>query len=192
VAASSRTELWGKPPAPSNAVGPIRTVWLTGLPSSGKSTIARALVARLREAGERAELLDGDEVRVGTGLRLGYSRDDRDANVRLIGWTADLLSRNGIWAVCAVVSPYRVTREQVRDRHQGRFLEVWVSAPLEICARRDVKGLYRRQRTGEITGLTGVDDPYEPPTAPDVVLASHEIGCEACADVLWAAISGAS
>jgi adenylylsulfate kinase len=167
------------------------TVWLTGLPSAGKTTIARALVERLRAEGRPAQLLDGDELRAELCADLGFSRADRIENVRRIGVVAELLSRNGVTAVCAVISPYREAREAVRARHArvdgdgGRFLEVWVSTPVEVCAERDVKGLYALQRAGEIRGLTGVDDPYEAPEAPDARIAAHEVGVDEAVEALW-------
>ena len=121
-----------------------RTVWLTGLPSAGKTTIALGLAARLRDAGRRVEVLDGDAAREVLTAGLGFSRRDRDENVRRIGYVADLLSRNGVDAVCSVISPFRGARDEVRARHDGRFVEVWVATPLDVCARRDVKGLYAR------------------------------------------------
>lgn len=164
------------------------TVWLTGLPSAGKTTVARGLATRLAQDGRAVELLDGDEVRPILGAGLGFSRADRDENVRRIGWVADLLSRNGTWVVCAVVSPYRQARDEVRARHGNRFVEVWVSTPARVCAERDVKGLYRQQRDGEVSGLTGVDDPYEAPVAPEVVLPTHELGLDECIERLWSAL----
>jgi len=149
------------------------TLWLTGLPSSGKTTIATAVVRQVTARGYRAEHLDGDEVRTYLTADLGYSRADRDANVRRIGYVAHLLSRNGVVVVCSLVSPYRAARDELRRLHGGRFVEAWVSTPVEVCARRDVKGLYARQRAGEMAGLTGVDDPYEEPLAPDLVLPAH-------------------
>ena len=175
-------------PAPAAGSGPARTVWLTGLPSAGKTTIGRALVERLRAGGRPAELLDGDELRPVLSGGLGFSREDRDENVRRIGYVADLLSRNGVWAVCAVVSPYRSARDAVRERHGGRFVEVWVSTPADVCAARDVKGLYARQRTGALAGLTGADDPYEPPPAPEIVLPTHELRLDECVDRIHGAL----
>src|SRR5690242_20004881 len=122
--------------------GPARTVWLTGLPSAGKTTVGRALVERLRAEGLPAQLLDGDELRTWLTRDLGFSRAERDENVRRIGLVAELLSRNGVTAVCSVISPYRAGRDELRAAHGGRFLEVWVSTPVEVCAERDVKGLY--------------------------------------------------
>jgi adenylylsulfate kinase len=164
-----------------------RTIWLTGLPSAGKTTIARALATRLGEAGRPVEVLDGDEARQILTAGLGFSRADRDENVRRIGYVADLLSRNGVDVICAVISPFRGARDEVRDRHVAntpndpdRFIEVWVSTPVEVCAVRDVKGLYARQRAGEISGLTGVDDPYEPPLAADIELRTDELDLDEC------------
>ncbi len=149
------------------------TVWLTGLPSAGKTTVGRALAARLQAEGHLVEILDGDLVREHLTADLGFSRADREENVRRIGFVAHLLSRNGVVAVCSVISPYRQGRDQLRELHGGRFFEVHVAAPVEVCAGRDVKGLYAKQRAGTISGLTGVDDPYEAPLNPDLVLPTH-------------------
>jgi len=164
------------------------TVWLTGLPSAGKTTLARALEKRLMDAGYRVEVLDGDLVRAHLTADLAFSREDRDENVRRIGFVAHLLSRNGVVVLCSVISPYRAARDQVRELHAGRFVEVYVSAPVEVCAQRDVKGLYARQRSGEITGLTGMDDPYEPPLAAEVVVATHAQGVAESVDAIWEAL----
>jgi adenylylsulfate kinase len=165
------------------------TVWFTGLPSSGKTTLAHALGKRLTAAGyERVEVLDGDVAREHLTKGLGFSREDRAENVRRIGWVASLLARNGVVVLASVISPYRGVREEVRDLHDGRFVEVYVATPVEVCAERDVKGLYAKQRAGEISGLTGVDDPYEPPLAPDVVVATHEQSIEESVEQLWQAL----
>ena len=165
-----------------------RVVWLTGLPSAGKSTIARALADRLVEAGGPVEILDGDVVRDELGA-LGFSREHRAEQVRRIAFVADLLTRNGVDVVCAVISPYRDARDAVRDRLGDRFVEVWVATPVEVCAERDVKGLYAKQRRGEITNLTGVDDPYEAPLAPEVVLPTHEQSVDQSVEAVWAALA---
>ena len=166
------------------------TVWLTGLPSSGKTTLASGLADRLVAAGRRVEVLDGDVVRRDLTKELGYSRHDRAENVRRVGFVAHLLSRNGVVAICALVSPYRQERDEVRALHRGRFAEVYLSAPLEVCAARDVKGLYARQRAGELQGLTGVDDPYEAPLEPDVVVPTHLQTVEESVATIWVAIAG--
>ncbi|CCH33153.1 adenylyl-sulfate kinase [Actinosynnema sp. NPDC047251] len=152
-------------------MGVGRTVWLTGLPSSGKSTIAAAVAGRLRADGWPVEVLDGDEMRRSLTAGLGFGRADREENVRRIGWVAGLLARNGITVLVPVIAPYAADRDKVRAAHQERnvpFSEVFVATPVDVCARRDVKGLYARQRAGELTSLTGVDDPYEPPAHPDL------------------------
>ena len=154
------------------------TVWLTGLPSAGKTTLATALAADLRADGvERVELLDGDEVREFLSKGLGFSREDRDTNVLRIGWVAATLAQHGVLVLASVISPYAETRAGVRSLHEGkgaRFLEVHVATPVEVCSERDVKGLYAKQRSGELTGLTGVDAPYEPPPTPAAVIRTHE------------------
>lgn len=153
------------------------TVWLTGLPSAGKSTVADAVAEPLRAAGRPVEVLDGDAVRPYLSAGLGYSREDRDANIARIGWVAALLARHGVLVLVAVVSPYAGARDKVRRLHEEQglvFVEVHVATPLEVCAERDVKGLYAKQQSGEMTGLTGVDDPYEPPASPEIVLVTHD------------------
>jgi adenylylsulfate kinase len=165
-----------------------RTVWLTGLPSAGKTTIARAVEKRLLDEGRNVEVLDGDVVRTHLTKGLGFSREDRDENVRRIGFVADLLSRNGVIVLCSVISPYRAVRDELRELHEGRFVEVHVSTPVEVCSERDVKGLYARQRAGEISGLTGVDDPYEAPLAPEVTIPTHELSVDEAVELVLAAI----
>jgi bifunctional enzyme CysN/CysC len=143
------------------------TIWFTGLSCSGKTTLAAAVYEKLRAAGLRAELLDGDVIRKHLSKGLGFDRADRDENIRRIGFVADLLTRNGVIAVVAAISPYREVRDAVRC-DIGRFVEVFVNAPLETCEQRDTKGLYRLARSGDLPGFTGVDDPYEPPLRPEV------------------------
>ncbi|NUN50944.1 MAG: adenylyl-sulfate kinase [Candidatus Brocadiae bacterium] len=145
------------------------TLWFTGLSGSGKSTLAARLLTHFRSAGYPVELLDGDEVRTHLSKDLGFSREDRDTNVRRIGWVAKLLSRNGVIALTAAISPYLETREEVR-RSIGNFVEIFTDCPLATLAGRDVKGLYRKAMAGEIPNFTGVSDPYEPPPHPDITV----------------------
>ncbi len=165
------------------------TVLFTGLPSAGKTTIARAVEKRLLDEGRPVEVLDGDVVRTHLCKGLGFSREDRDENIRRVGFVANLLSRNGVVVLCSVIAPYRAVREEVRALHDGdRFMEVYVSTPVEVCAKRDVKGLYARQRAGELSGLTGVDDPYEPPVAPEVVVPTENQSLEQSVEAVWKAL----
>jgi len=164
------------------------TVWLTGLPSAGKTTIGRALEKRLLVAGHRVEVLDGDVLRTHLTRGLGFSREDREENVRRIGFVAQLLARNGVVAVVSVISPYRSMRDELRELHAGRFFEVHVATPVEVCASRDVKGLYARQRAGELHGLTGVDDPYEAPLHPEAVIQTENQTLEQSVETLWQAL----
>ncbi|MBW5422496.1 adenylyl-sulfate kinase [Streptomyces sp. BG9H] len=153
------------------------TVWLTGLPSAGKTTIAYELAGRLREQGRRVEVLDGDEIREFLSAGLGFSREDRHTNVQRIGYVAELLARNGVLALVPVIAPFADSREAVRKRHQANgtaYVEVHVATPVEVCSVRDVKGLYAKQAAGEISGLTGVDDPYEEPASPDLRIESQD------------------
>jgi adenylylsulfate kinase len=145
------------------------TLWLTGLSGAGKSTLATAVADELRLSGVRVETLDGDEVRQNLSKGLGFSREDRDTNIRRIGYVAKLLTRNGVVVISAAISPYRAVRDEVR-REIGAFVEVHVKASLEECVRRDTKGLYARALAGEIAQFTGVSDPYEEPLAPELVV----------------------
>jgi adenylyl-sulfate kinase len=147
------------------------TIWLTGLSGSGKSTVAALLERELRGRTLRVEVLDGDVVRTHLTKGLGFNREDRDENVRRVGWICELLARNDVVAIAAVISPYRAVRDEIRQRI-GRFVEVYMEAPLDVLAGRDVKSLYRRARAGEIEQFTGVSDPYEPPLAPEVTCHS--------------------
>jgi adenylylsulfate kinase len=152
------------------------TVWLTGLPSAGKSTIARTLAERLRGNGHRVEVLDGDEVRAFLSAGLGFGREDRHTHVQRIGFVAELLASNGVKALVPVIAPYVDSRDAVRGRHRTEgtaYLEVHIATPVEVCSVRDVKGLYAQQAAGEISGLTGVDDPYEEPETPDLRIEAH-------------------
>lgn len=169
----------------------MTTIWLTGLPSAGKSTIARALEKRLLDEGRKVEVLDGDVVRTHLTKDLGFSREDRRENVLRIGFVANLLSRNGVTVLCPVIAPYRDDRDEVRSLHDdgGRFVEVFVSTPVDVCSERDVKGLYAKQKAGELSGLTGVDDPYEQPLDPEVTIPTHELSLEESVELVWQAIS---
>lgn len=144
-------------------------IWLTGLPSAGKTTIARELIPRLRGRGWPVELLDGDEVRQGLSADLGFDRRSREAHAHRVTFVAKLLARCGAIPIVALISPYRTSRASARQMI-GRFVEVYVNTPLEVCQSRDVKGLYRKARAGEIKEMTGVDDPYEPPENPELVV----------------------
>ena len=147
------------------------TLWFTGLSGAGKSTIANLLVERFRAIDRPVELLDGDEVRKNLSQGLGFSKADRDANIQRIAFVAKLLSRNGVIAITAAISPYRETRERARQEiGEGRFVEIFVDCPLEVCEQRDIKGLYARARAGEITQFTGISDPYEAPERAEIVV----------------------
>ncbi|MBV9279447.1 MAG: adenylyl-sulfate kinase [Chloroflexi bacterium] len=145
------------------------TIWFTGLSGAGKSTLANLVAQRLKDMGRRVELLDGDEIRKNLSSGLGFSKADRDANIRRIAFVAKLLSRNGVIAITAAISPYREIRDEARADIRN-FVEVFVDCPIEVCEQRDVKGLYARARAGEIQHFTGISDPYEPPLHPEVAL----------------------
>jgi adenylyl-sulfate kinase len=156
-------------------------LWFTGLSGSGKSTLSVAVSERLRSAGLPVELLDGDVVRENLSKGLGFTKGDRDTNVRRIGFVARLLARNGVVAVAAAISPYRELRDEQRGlafADGAGFCEVFMSCPLDVLVERDVKGLYRRALAGEIDNFTGVSDPYEPPDEPDVVVRSDQESVE--------------
>lgn len=144
------------------------TIWLTGLSGAGKTTISTEVSKILRERGLKVEILDGDIVRQNLTRDLGFSRADRDENIRRIGFVAQLLTRNGVVVLVSAISPYRDVRQEVREKIGSNFIEVYVNAPLATCESRDVKGLYKRARQGEIKFFTGIDDPYEPPLKPEV------------------------
>lgn len=143
------------------------TVWFTGLSGAGKTTISRAVEKELKSYGQKVEILDGDVVRQNLTKGLGFSKEDRDENIRRVGFVAHLLTRNQVMVMVSAISPYREIRDEVRQKIVN-FVEVYVNAPLEICEQRDVKGLYKRARAGEIKNFTGIDDPYEPPLNPEV------------------------
>lgn len=163
------------------------TVWLTGLPSAGKTTIAHELAGRLVADGRAVEVLDGDEIRTFLSAGLGFSRADRDTNVQRIGFVARLLASHGVTVLVPVIAPYADSREAVRKEHQATetpYLEVHVATPVEVCSVRDVKGLYARQAAGELSGLTGVDDPYQVPDDPDLRIEAHRQSVEESAGAL--------
>lgn len=150
-------------------------IWLTGLSGAGKSTLAQSIAEHLSARGRQVEILDGDEVRENLSRGLGFSREDRDTNVRRIGFVARLLARNGVTVLAAAISPYQQSRDDVRSQVESegaRFLEVFVRCPLDTLIERDVKGLYKRALAGEIANFTGVSDPYEEPIAPDIIVDS--------------------
>lgn len=147
------------------------TLWFTGLSGAGKSTLAGLAAEELRRRGHRVEILDGDEVRTNLSKGLGFSKEDRDTNIRRIGYVCKLLARNGVIAISAAISPYRSVRDEIRAQHD-RFFEVFVKCPLETLVERDVKGLYKKALKGEIPNFTGVSDPYEEPQDPDVIVDS--------------------
>ena len=149
------------------------TVWFTGLSGAGKSTVSERVYAHLKKAGAKVELLDGDVVRTHLSKGLGFSKEDRDINVRRIGFVCELLSRNEVIAIVAAISPYRAVREEVRAAISD-FVEVYVHCPIEVLAERDVKGLYKQARAGEIASFTGVSDPYEAPANPEVLIDSSK------------------
>jgi adenylylsulfate kinase len=142
-------------------------VWFTGFSGAGKSTIADALTAKLKSEGYQLEVLDGDVIRENLTKDLGFSKEDRDTNIHRIGFVAQLLARNGVIVLVPVISPYRAIREEMRAKIDN-FIEVFVNAPISVCEERDVKGLYKQARAGKIKQFTGIDDPYEPPTNPEV------------------------
>jgi adenylyl-sulfate kinase len=161
------------------------TLWFTGLSGAGKSTISGIIEKRLREAGAKIEVLDGDVVRENLSKGLGFSKEDRDINIRRIGFVCEMLSRNGVIAMVAAISPYRAVREEIRSRI-ANFVEVYVECPLGVVAGRDVKGLYKKAIAGEIQQFTGVSDPYEPPLHPEVVVHSDRESPEESANRVWA------
>jgi len=160
-------------------------VWFTGLSGAGKSTIAGIVAECLERRGRSVTLLDGDVVRTHLSKGLGFSKEDRDTNIRRIGFVASEIVRHGGIAICAVVSPYEATRNEVKQQiGPDSFVLVYVATPLAECERRDSKGLYAKARRGEITGMTGIDDPYEPPSSPDMVLQTMECDAHTCADCI--------
>jgi adenylylsulfate kinase len=152
-------------------------LWFTGLSGSGKTTISEALEPELKRRGCKVEILDGDVVRTNLSKGLGFSQEDRDTNIRRIGFVAHLLSRNGVAAMTAAISPYRAIRDEIRAI-EPNFVEVYVTAPLAVCEGRDVKGLYAKARAGEIKGFTGIDDPYEEPLNAEIICYTEQESVE--------------
>jgi adenylyl-sulfate kinase len=158
------------------------TLWFTGLSGSGKSTLAQYLTPKLRELAVKVEVLDGDEVREGLSKGLGFSKEDRDTNIRRIGFVANLLARNGVCAITAAISPYTAVRDEVRAQTQATFVEVYVECALAVVEERDTKGLYKKARAGIIQNFTGISDPYEAPEAAEVRVDTAEESIEESAD----------
>jgi adenylyl-sulfate kinase len=160
------------------------TLWFTGLSGSGKSTLSERIYRRLVDSGAKVELLDGDEVRTHLSKGLGFSKEDRDTNIRRIGFVAELLSKHGVIAITAAISPYRETRDAVRARI-GNFVEIHMDCPIAVLAERDVKGLYKKALAGEIPHFTGVSDPYEPPESPELRVDSSSEDIAVSEDRVW-------
>lgn len=163
------------------------TLWFTGMSGAGKSTITGIIEARLRAAGASVEVLDGDVVRTHLSKGLTFSKEDRDINVRRIGFVAEMLSRHGVIVIVAAISPYRAVRDEVRATIPN-FVEVYVECPIEVLAERDVKGLYKKAMAGEIAQFTGLSDPYEPPLSPEVTVNSSRETPQQSADRIWATL----
>ena len=150
------------------------TIWFTGLSGSGKTTVSRLIEKELRARGHAVEVLDGDVVRENLSKGLGFSKEDRDTNIRRIGFVCELLTRHNVVAIAAAISPYRAIRDENRARVGGRFVEVYAKCPIDVLAERDVKGLYKKALRGEVKNFTGIDDPYEPPLNPEVIIESDK------------------
>lgn len=167
------------------------TIWLTGLSGSGKTTLAQSLINKLKASDVNVELLDGDEVRTNLSTGLGFSKADRDTNIRRIGYVSRLLSRNGVGVITAAISPYRESRDEVRHlitRDGGEFIEVYVQCPIDVLIERDVKGLYKRALAGEIKEFTGVSDPHEEPLSPEVIVRTDTESIEESTSKIIAAL----
>lgn len=160
------------------------TIWFTGLSGAGKSTLSSAIEERLRARGRNVEVLDGDIVRTHLSKGLGFSREDRNTNIQRIGFVCSLLTRNGVICIAAAISPYREAREWAR-KEIGNFVEVYIKCPIEVCRQRDVKGLYKLADEGKITGFTGVDDPYEEPEHPELVIETDKETIEESVDRIF-------
>lgn len=161
------------------------TLWFTGLSGAGKSTLSETIEHRLRGSGQKVEVLDGDVVRTHLSKGLGFSREDRDTNIKRIAFVCGLLTRNDVICISAAISPYRETRQWARD-HIGDFVEVYVKCPIEVCRQRDVKGLYKLVDEGKIKGFTGVDDPYEEPEHPELIVETDKETVEESVERIFA------
>jgi adenylyl-sulfate kinase len=161
------------------------TIWFTGLSGAGKSTVSDIIESRLRQGGAKVEVLDGDVVRTNLSKGLGFSKEDRDTNIRRIGFVCEMLSRNGVIAIAAAISPYKDIRDEIRSKIDY-FVEVHAHCPLDTLVERDVKGLYKKALAGEIKEFTGVSDPYEAPENPEVVFDSSKETPQQSADRIWA------
>jgi adenylyl-sulfate kinase len=160
------------------------TLWFTGLSGAGKSTLSQAVADELQKRGRSVERLDGDEIRQRLSRGLGFSKEDRDENIRRIGFVARLLSRNGAIAIAAAISPYREIRDEVRREHDAPFIEIFVECPLDTLIKRDPKGLYARALRGEIQNFSGVSDPYEPPPAAEITVHTGHETVQSCRDMI--------
>jgi len=169
-----------------NAIDKGLTLWFTGLSGSGKSTLATYLTPKLTELGKKVEILDGDEVRENLSKGLGFSKEDRDTNIRRIGFVANLLARNGVVAITAAISPYRDIRNEVRSKAQAAFVEVYVHCPIDVLEDRDTKGLYKKAKAGIIKNFTGISDPYEAPENPEVTVDTSKETIEESAEKILA------
>lgn len=161
------------------------TLWFTGFSGAGKSTLSEAIEHRLKASGQKVEVLDGDVVRTHLSKGLGFSREDRDTNIKRIAFVCGLLTRNDVICISAAISPYRETRQWARD-HIGDFVEVYVKCPIEVCRQRDVKGLYKLVDEGKIKGFTGVDDPYEEPEHPELIVETDKETIEESVERIFA------
>ena len=171
----------GSGPMAGIAERPGFVVWFEGLPGAGKTTLSTEIATRLRAAGRKVEVLDGDEVRAMFSPELGFSRKDREFHARRVSYVARMLARNGVAVLVAMITPYETSRQAARSGVETRFAEVWLRCPLEVCRQRDPKGLYRKNREGGTMKVTGVDDPFEEPLNPELVVDTATASVDACA-----------
>ena len=160
------------------------TLWLEGLPGSGKSTLGGLLASVLKGAGKPVESLDGDEVRKGLSPDLGFTRKDREVHAHRVGYVSHLLSQQGVRVIVSLITPYESSRNDVRAQLGDRMIEVWVRCPLEVCEARDPKGLYRKAREGIVKSMTGIDDPFEEPRSPDVIVDTNKLSKDECVGLI--------